>query len=350
MEPSDGTGGEVSKPERLIEIENEEDVWKLLEEVSKSGFPEDLRPHIVWKTWPNLEIYLPHTVVEGSISTTMMQPFIELQQSIYRTHSLLSTGSDDLRTLSRAEREQFEIRVKVKEGSSWYQVALEKTLAKLGNDIITKMTGTELVIMVCVLALIYAGKLSYEAYLKHKAEIKKAVSSDETTRQLLQNYQNQLEHDTKRYELLVRAVEARPVLKQVQASADAAKDEFVKAIADESGGSLNGIQLGKDVAIEISSTNRQQGADAKIAGRYLVAKVDTTVDDGFRVTLEDIKTGEQITASLFDAVISEEHKAAIQKAEWSKKSIFVEMTARRLRGRHQNAKIVSVGKEDESAT
>ena len=44
--------------------------------------------------------------------------------------------------------------------------------------------------------------------------------------------------------------------------------------------------------------------------------------------MTDEKTGEEITASLIDALVSAEHKVAIQEAEWSKGLIFVELLAR----------------------
>jgi hypothetical protein len=58
--------------------------------------------------------------------------------------------------------------------------------------------------------------------------------------------------------------------------------------------------------------------------------------------LEDLKTDEQITASLLDALISAKHKETIRNAEWAKLPVHVEMIARRLRGRLVDAKVVSV--------
>ena len=85
-----------------------------------------------------------------------------------------------------------------------------------------------------------------------------------------------------------------------------------------------------------------RSSEAHVVGLYKVAKVDTTVSDGFRVTLEDVKSGELITAALFDALISAEHRQTLQTAEWSKEPVFVEMVGKRLRGRVVEAKIESV--------
>src|SRR5947207_8949824 len=74
----------------------------------------------------------------------MMGAILQLQKSIYRTHALLSTGSDNLRTLSQIERERFEIRVKVDKGSSDLSINLSDIISKYGNDIIADRKSTRL--------------------------------------------------------------------------------------------------------------------------------------------------------------------------------------------------------------
>jgi hypothetical protein len=327
--------------EPTIRIENEDDAWKAFEDAINSKFADDARPTFVWAGWPNIEVYLPNTPIEGSISTSMMEAFVELQRSIYKTHLLLAPGRRR-RRLSQVERDAFEFRVKVEKGSSDYSINLQEIVAKLGKDVIAQMTGQQLVITVLGLALIFAGSVAWKAWLKYKIDQRKVVSDDEKTTKLLDNYQAQLEHDTNRYAMLTKAIETRPQLKQIEYHADAARGEIVKAIADDDGGRVMGVDLDRQVATEISSVPRQHSTEATVAGQYRVAKVDTTAPDGFKVTLEDLKSGEQITASLFDAIISAQHKEIIKSAEWDKRPIFVEMSGRRLRGKILDAKVVSV--------
>ena len=111
------------------------------------------------------------------------------------------------------------------------------------------------------------------------------------------------------------SLQLTPALKKVEYQANEAKGEIIKAVADDNGGRVMGIDLTKEVAIEISSVDRQLSTEVTLAGQYTVAKVDTTAADGFKVTLEDIKTGDHVAASLFDALISAEHKEIIKNAE-----------------------------------
>lgn len=329
--------------EILFTISSENDAFALLEEMKQRGLSDrDAKPKIVWNKWPTIDIHLPNTPAEGSISPTMMAAFLELQKTIYRTHSLLSSGTSNLRTLSRIEREELEFTVKVKKGSSGYSIDLNEIISKLGNEVVSKMSGTELVITVIALALILGGHQAYRAYLNQKTEQKKIESEDSGTKQLLENHQAQLAHDTKRYEMLTSALVSKPILREIEAETNRSRDEILKAVAEEGGGQVMGVDLPKDFANEISSTTRRQSKDVNLAGKYRIAKVDTTIADGFRVTLEDTETGEEITASLLDAMVSSAHRTALQKAEWSKVPVFVEMKARRLRGRIIDAVVIGV--------
>lgn len=336
--------------EAVFEIEGEEDAWTVLEGALQNNLGELSAVRVVWKGWPTLNLHLSEVPEDGTIGSSTMAAILELQKSLYRTHALLSTGSENLRTQTRFERELFELRLKVEKGSSDLTINLSEIISKYGNDVIAKMTGTELLILVLGLALLYTGKLVISEFIKAKTEQRKITSDDDKTRQMLSNYQAQLENDTKRFELLTQALQKEPILKQVEQSSTQAREEIIRAVADEGGGSIQNIPLPRDIATEISSVSRAQSSETKLAGQYKVAKVDTTVADGFRVTLEDLKTGEMVTASLFDAIISWEHRGILQDAEWNKKAVFVEMTGRKLRGRVVDAKIVSVAVHHPDAT
>ena len=241
--------------EAVFEIGREEDAWTLLDGALHNRLGGLPAAQIIWKGWPILNIHLSNVPEDGTISSSTMAAILRLQKSLYLTHVLLSTGSDNLRALSRFEREQFEIRVKVEKGSSDLSINLSEIISKYGNDVIAKMTGTELLILVLGLALIYAGRLVIGEFINARTEQRKAASHDENTRQLLSNYQSQLQNDTKRFELLIQAMERRPVLKQVEHSATEAREEIVKAVADEGGGSIQHIPLPREVAAEISSVS-----------------------------------------------------------------------------------------------
>jgi hypothetical protein len=324
---------------RAIRIASEEDAWAVLKNelgTVDGGAPVSLS----FADWPFIEIHLPQTPEEASIAPSMMEALVELQKTIYRAHTFLTADTGNLRTLSRIEREKFEFRVKVSAGSSDYKIDLTEIAKSLGEDVIGKMSGQDLTITVVAITLIVAGVVAWKAWLSARTEQRKLESDDSQKREWLEMYQSQLQHDSARIELLVKATERQPIVGEVEASVETARTEIVKAVGDERGGAVLGVSVPSEIASEIVTTKRQQSTEVRLAGVYRIGKVDTTASDGFRVTLVDEKTGEEISASLIDAIISAEHRAAIQEAEWNKQPVFVELTARRLRRRLVDAVIV----------
>jgi len=135
-------GGQIGRRSHISHCE--EDAWKVLEGALENQLGELSGVHVVWKDWPALNIHLPNVPEDGTISSSTMAAILELQKALYRTHALLATGSDSLRTLSRYEREQFELRLKVEKGSSDLSINLSEIISKYGNDVIAKMSGNEL--------------------------------------------------------------------------------------------------------------------------------------------------------------------------------------------------------------
>lgn len=134
----------------------------------------------------------------------------------------------------------------------------------------------------------------------------------------------------------------------MEAAVEPARQSLVRAVGSERGGRLQGIDIPPRLAQEINSQKRQQSTAEKIEGVFRVSKVDTTMAEGFRVTFASIETGEDISASLEDAVLSEEAKIAMQRAEWSKQPVRVRLRVRKLRNRYVDAVVMSVEPIDSS--
>jgi hypothetical protein len=128
--------------DQIVDIENEDDAWALLEAAIGKGDDGDI-VEFRFKGWPHLEIYLPDTPQDASISPSMMEAFIELQKTIYRSHTFLTADTGNLRTLSRYERDRFEFRVQVKPGSSDYNIDLTEIAKSIAADVVGHMTGTQ---------------------------------------------------------------------------------------------------------------------------------------------------------------------------------------------------------------
>ncbi|HEY4254377.1 MAG TPA: hypothetical protein VGM87_24435 [Roseomonas sp.] len=321
-----------------LTIRSEEDAWSFLASALRE--PELATDHtrvVIFEGWPKLDVHLPITPIDGSITPTMMSAFIELRQSLYRTHELLTAGTADLRGLGRDEREKLEFRVEVRPGSNNYSADLAPVLQQLGLEVLTKMTPTQLTISIISIALLVAGVGSWHLWLKHKLETRKLeVEADGRKEQvsLLQEHLVSLEqsrqHDTERFTLLAQAMDRSPTVRDVGDVVEPARQQMIRAIGEEKGGTIQGTRVSPSIAAEVTQHRRNQSTATVITGIYRVARVDTTAPDGFRVVLTSEFGGETITCSVQDVFLSDRHRAVIQRAEWLKEPIAVKIEARRL--------------------
>ena len=259
-----------------------------------------------------------------------------------RANSLLSFDSWDLRGSGRADKERLEFRVKVTEGSSDCIVALAKPLGTIGTNIINRMTPEEVLIAVLTIALLTAGVIGWKAWLSARTEQRKAESSKEETKAWLDQQRQVMDHDERMAGLLKEAIIRQPVLGDVDAAIEPARQQIVRAVGEERGGTVQGVALSPQLASELVTQKRQQAETVRFSGTYRVSRVDTTLIDGFRVTLTDVENGAEVSAALQDAVSSEVHRERIRDAEWSKRPIRVSLVARQLRGRYIDAVVQGV--------
>lgn len=330
-------------------ITSEEEAWRLLEQFVKGEVELGDAPQFEFKGWPEIEVYLPATPIKGSISPTMMTAFIELQKAIHRSYQLVSSNSADLRTLTTHEREQLEIRVKVGEGSSEYDIDIGAIIQRIGLEAVAKMDGTTIALTILGVAVIIGSTTAFSSWLGHKAEVRKAeLDADEKKASL--TFQTALVDSTAaNMKILAAAIQKQPLLDDVEGVTEPARTQLIKSLGEEGGGKAFGVKLDAREAQEIAYQKRQQSETVRLAGNYRVIKVDTSVPDGFRVTLGDEANDREIVASMQDALISEDHKKAIREAEWSKRSVYVEMTAKKLRHRIVDAVVLSAGAAKEKS-
>ncbi|MFZ1426376.1 MAG: hypothetical protein WAS21_06370 [Geminicoccaceae bacterium] len=317
----------------VIFVSNEEEAFDALSSAlsryEAGASAQDIRFH----GWPHINIKLPNTEKKSSITPSMMQAFIELQESIYRSQKIIEEQTIDLRSLSEHERKLLEFDVVVSDGSSLYDIDMTEIISRLGGEVVAKMSPELIALCIIAIPLIFAGASVWRAHIQSKVDKRKEEITSEDRRAFLSHMSFMGEQETRRMGLLMRAKEVAPVLKDVDELADEGRQALIKGIAGNGGGELQGIELDADVANELTKTARQSSREEEIEGVFDVTLVDPTFKDGFRVRLEDIGTGEEFFAALFDRLVAEDHYRVIQAGEWGKTPVRLKLRVRRLRGK-----------------
>lgn len=332
----------MSETSTTFRITTEDEAFEILDKALKGAISDDDLLRVEFVGWPRMDVHLPLTPLNGSISPTMMEAFIEFQTTIYRAYLLLNLENGDLRSLTKPEKDHLEFRVKVSEGSSDYTVQLAKMFNNIAASMVAKMSSTELLIGVIGVAAIIGGNIAWKNWLTAKTEQRRLEADTDAKKQTLDSHKAALETNLEQARILATAFARQPALQDVDASAEPARQQIVKAVAEEKGGTVQGVALSQDFAAEVVTQKRQYGTPTTFSGVYTVSNVNTTVPDGFRVTLSDTTTNNEISASLQDALVSEDHRVALREAEWSKRPVTVRMSARLLRNRYVDAVVLQV--------
>lgn len=327
-------------------ISNEESALSLLQRLLNDDILGEDISSVRFKNWPTLDIYLPKTPSDSSISPTMMEAFMETQKALYRTYALLTSGTPDLRGMSSVEKEDLEFRVVVRGGSTGYLAELGKVVNSLGGSAVSRMTPTEVFISVLTIALLTSSTIAFKAWLNYKSKIRKDEIENEGKKLFLDNQIKLLEHDERFAAIIGKAIATKPILGEIESVIDSSKDSIIKAIGEENGGKVQGIDISPDFAKELLSQKRERSIVDNITGIYRVSYVNSSVPDGFKVTFTNITSGEDISASLMDTMVAHHHVSLIREAEWSKKPIQVTFHVKKLRDRFSDAVVTDVVKLD----
>ena len=252
-----------------------------------------------------------------------------------RAYARFVHGSSNARSLTNEERQDIKFKAKVEKGSSLIKVDLGEFGTAITNALVGKMDSTQLMISVLGIALIGGGTLAARAYLKYKSEDKKLDAESKKLVALSVE-------ETKRLEIVARALTVQPRLQHTQEDFDEARREILRSAGDAKTLALNGVELPNALARQIASTPRATSKDIQLNGSYVIQKIDWQQEGDVRLSLTSTDQQVTFTASLSQDSITTFHREMLKTAEWDRKTIYMSINATELRGDITTARIVSV--------
>lgn len=316
-----------------IAIRNEDDAWNFLEKTLKEGAPEGPF-ELDFESWPVLEFKIKGDKFESSLTTKVMQGFIDLQKNLNAAYSQLKYNRQNAVGLSAEEREKLEIVVRVDKGSSLFKVDLQPAVSTLLQGIAGKMTGTEIVVTVLGVSLIAGGVICAKAYFESQRQQKQIdivplLSAEET----------------KRMEIFAKAVKQQPKIGAIYEAAEETYNSILKGAADANYLEIGGRKIPQEDVESLIRQQRSRSTDVKLSGMYRILKVDSSKPEGFLVEVRSQDNGQAFTAKIEDKWFfrKEAHLKMIQKAEWEKTPIHLDIVGKELHGQIKDAIIQDVG-------
>lgn len=185
-------------PEKLV-ITSEAQAWEVLEQAMSVGVPNDLV--LEFNGWPSFQMGVNGKDWHSTVPTRVMTPLLDVQKDINRAYANVRYGESNIRRLKDEERDELEVVVKVREGSSLYDAELWKQFSTIAEAAVGRMDGTQTVITVLGLALLVSAPVMYKSWLASRQKEKE-----------LEHQLQMSQEETKRLEMFGAAMNRQPML------------------------------------------------------------------------------------------------------------------------------------------
>ncbi|WP_431221708.1 hypothetical protein ACQ86O_14535 [Serratia sp. L9] len=321
-------------------INSEEEAFALIENYL-AGYP--LPDHISFDGWPSLSFRLEGDNFQQSITPSVMKGFIEMQSQINKSYALAKYGVPDPRKLTKEEREDLEIKVKVEKGSSVFNVDIDGFLTKLGQELVGKMSPQEIMVTLLGAALIWGGVSIFRRFLDNRKEVRLSELNKDADKEHLKTMQSMSQEETKRLELMTRFINKTPLLDNMERMSYDAKTEMVKSFVRADEAEIDGIILDSEMAKELTTNARRRSTEMRIDGIYRIEEVNNTDPEAFKVKARNTVTNQRLTCLVQDIFLDESgNKDALVRAEWERRPVHLSINAKHVDGEIKSAIILYV--------
>lgn len=313
-------------------IDSDAGAAKVLDEVLKGEIT--LRPGqtISLKSWPTIEVKLTGGKYDGSITSATAKALVELQHAF--DHAYLRLARPKGRRLTDAEKQKTAISAKVEKGSSFLTIDLNPALTNLATALTDKMTPEQIVITILGLGMIAGSTVIAKQYVKSRAERVGRAQELAANVSLSDN-------ETKRLEIVTKAMSRQPVLRLAHEDFDHARDEMLRSASDAESINFDGVTLTGEQSRILPREPRSASEEAQLNGTYTVSAVSWSADGGEAIL--DLRSTEEtleFRATLSTRSLMQKDKDLLAAAGWDRKPIYISINARMLRGEVTKATIV----------
>lgn len=286
--------------------------------------------------WPTLKVVLKGPGYSGTITAEAAQAIVDLQRTLDRTYARLVRGKATANGLTREQRKAIAFKAKVQEGSTQYEIQLDQFLTTLAEGLVGRMTGTEAMITAVSVALIFASGGALKEWLRSR--------SDRLTKEAeLKSRLELSQEETKRLALVAQAKSHAPDLQQVEAYISEARDSILRGVGDANTVSIQGVRMTQQEARSIAKEPPEDSIAVQLNGYYVIGGIDWKHDERARFDLRSVDESLEFGATLETRSLVAADKAILQKAEWDRTKIHLQINAMKRRGEVVSATIVGWG-------
>lgn len=317
-----------------ITVSSEQQAFNILEKALNKEF-EGQNILMELKNWPMLEISLKGKGYSSTITADVAESIANIQKAVNRAYAAAVKQHASAIHLTDSEKASIRFKAKVSKGSSLVSIDLSPATQAIANNLIGKMTGTEIVITVLGLGAIWASGAVVKQVIKSRADNKNITT--QTQHQL-----GMSQEETRRLEIVTGALAGNTALTHAKEDFDEVGQEILKSVGDADTIRLNGVEVDRSSANEIVRGVRQTSRSVQLNGQYIVSEASFKREDATKISVRRSQDGREFSAAFQDDSLDQKQLAMLKDAAFEKKPVFLSINGTELRGNITTATIVEV--------
>jgi len=329
-----------------LSIHNEDEAIELLKKIVE-GYDIGEAGLIEFVSWPKFVIHIKGTDFDGTIPTRIMPTLLDLQKEVHRVYCIATYGDENLRRLTKKDREQLELMVKINKGSSIFETLLQDPVLKILKDAADKMTPAQLTATIIIFGLSVTSILFWKYWLNKRVKEKELDQTVALSR---------LEKE--KMEVIQRAMEQFPSGRIASEGFNNVRDDLLTKLKTtdnleisteyaEAEGSAESVNISGQQAGRLTQVTRERAVEKMIKGEFFLRSADFSRPEGVRVVVESISDNYAFGADVPLGVLEDTQIESLKNNSWNKQNIKMDVLVKELHGRYTSAKIISVGNRNQ---
>lgn len=330
-----------------ILISNEDEAIELLAKLV-DGHKLNESMSIEFDSWPKFTIRIQGDDFKGTIPTRIMPTLLDLQKEVHRVYCLTTYGDENLRRLTKKDREQLELVVKIEDGSSIFETLLEEPILKTIQDASSKMSPEQITATLIIFGLSVTSVIFWKLWLSNRIkekELDQTVDLSKLEKEKMEVVKNAMQQFPTGQAAAEGSNELRNSVLMKLKPSDSLEISNPQTSNEPSPVPVN---ISGDMAEQITHTPREKAIERMITDEFFLRSADFSRSDGVRIEVQRVADNYSFRADVPLGVLGDDQAESLKNNSWNKTNVTMSMLVKELHGRYTSAKVISVKAKKET--
>ena len=327
-----------------IVISNEDEAIELLKRLIE-GYEIDDVTNIKFESWPRFVIRIQGEDFNGTIPTRIMPTLLDLQREVHRVYCIANYNDDNLRKLTKKDREKLELVVKVDPGSSIFETLLEKPILKTIQDAVSRMPPEQITAITIIFGVLATSLFGWKYWLNTKMREKELDHRVDLSR-LEKEKMEILEKGMSKFPSSQMAAEGIGEMRTSLVTKLKAEDNLEIQTGQAVVDTAPPVNITGEQAEKMTYTPREKAVEKMVVDEFFLRAADFSKPDNVRIDLVRISDDYPFKANVPIGVLESEQEEQLKNDSWNRQNVEMSLLVKELHGRYTSAKVISVNRNN----